>query len=142
MAEILHLGASSLTGKSVNALVEEAFGKSEFPLALRLTNHTPRHLVFPDVRAELKPNFNAPDNQIEVTFKDHAQLTRFASDLDSLSELNQWADAMALDVLDDGQPDEAVAKVPAAGKGQKKVAAEPKSSTGASADDAANTDKK
>lgn len=77
MANTLHLGASSLTGKSVNALVEEAFGKSEFPLALQLTNNTPRNLVFPDVRAELKPNFDAPGNQIEVTFKDHAQLTRF-----------------------------------------------------------------
>jgi hypothetical protein len=142
MASTLHLGASSLTGKSVNALVEEVFGKSEFPLALRLTNNTPRNLVFPDVRVELKPNFSAPDNQIEVTFKDHAQLTRFASDVDSLSELNQWGDAMALDALDDGQPDEAAAKVPATGKSQKKAGAESKPPADAAADDAANTDKK
>ncbi|PFH07852.1 hypothetical protein BCF11_0199 [Collimonas sp. PA-H2] len=142
MANTLHLGASSLTGKSVNALVEEAFGKSEFPLALRLTNNTPRNLVFPDVRAELKPNFSAPDNQIEVTFKDHAQLTRFASDVDSLSELNQWGDAMALDTLEDGRPDEVAAKVPATGKSQKKATAEPRSPADTPADDAANTDKK
>ncbi|PFH08068.1 hypothetical protein BCF11_0420 [Collimonas sp. PA-H2] len=142
MANTLHLGASSLTGKSVNALVEEAFGKSEFPLALRLTNNTPRNLVFPDVRAELNPNFSAPDNQIEISFKDHAQLTRFASDVDSLSELNQWGDAMALDALDDGQPDEVIAKVSAGGKGQKKAGAESKSLADTAADDAANTDKK
>ncbi|WP_211441385.1 hypothetical protein [Collimonas humicola] len=142
MAEILHLGASSLTGKSVNALVEDAFGKAEFPLALRLTNHTPRHLVFPDVRAELKPNFSVPDNAVEVTFKDHAQLTRFASDVDSLSELNQWGDAMSMNMLDDGQPDEAVAKIPAAGKSQKKAAAELKPPADKATDDAANTDKK
>ncbi|MDB5768017.1 MAG: hypothetical protein JWQ61_2831 [Collimonas fungivorans] len=142
MASTLHLGASSLTGKSVNTLVEEAFGKSEFPLDLRLTNHTPRYLVFPDIRAELKPNFSAPDNQIDVTFKDHAQLTRFASDVDSLSELNQWADAMALDALDDAQPEEVAAKAPAAGKGQKKAGAESKSPADMPADDAANTDKK
>ncbi|MFJ2989870.1 hypothetical protein ACIPF8_18540 [Collimonas sp. NPDC087041] len=142
MASTLHLGASSLTGKSVNALVEEAFGTFEFPLALRLTNNTPRYLVFPDIRAELKPNFSTPDNQIDVTFKDHAQLTRFASDVDSLSELNQWAEAMALDALDDGQPDEVAAKAPAGGKGQKKAATEPKSPADTAADDAANTDKK
>ena len=142
MASTLHLGASSLTGKSVNALVEEAFGTSEFPLALRLTNNTPRNLVFPDIRAELKPNFRAPDNQVEVTFKDHAQLTRFASDVDSLSELNQWTDAMALDALDDGQPEEVAAKAPAAGKGQKKAAAESKPPADTPVDDAANTDKK
>ena len=142
MASTLHLGASSLTGKSVNTLVEEAFGTSEFPLALRLTNNTPRNLVFPDIRAELKSNFRAPDNQIDITFKDHAQLTRFASDVDSLSELNQWADAMALDSLDDGQPEEVAAKASAVGKVQKKVAAVPKSPVDTPVDDAANTDKK
>jgi hypothetical protein len=142
MANTLHFGASSLTGKSVNALVEEAFGNAEFPLALRLTNNTPRNLVFPDVRAELKPNFRAPDNQIEVTFKDHAQLTRFASDVDSLSELNQWSDAMALDTLDDGQPDAMAVKASITGKGQKKATVEPKSSTDKVTDDAANTDKR
>lgn len=142
MASTLHLGASSLTGKSVNALVEAVFGKSEFPLTLRLTNNTPRNLVFTDIRAELKPNFSAPDNQMEVTFKDHAQLTRFASDVDSLSELNQWGDAMALDALDGGQLDEAAAKVTAGGKGQKKAATEPKSPANTVADDAANIDKK
>lgn len=142
MASTLHLGASSLTGKSVNALVEEAFGTSEFPLALRLTNNTPRNLVFPDIRVELKPNFSAPGNQIDVTFKDHAQLTRFASDVDSLSELNQWSEAMALNGVDDRQPDEVVVKVPATAKSQKKATAEPKSPVDTPADDAADTDKK
>lgn len=142
MARTLSLGASSLTGKSANALVEEMFGKDKFPLQLLVTNKTPRMLVFPEIRAELKANFNAPENVVEVTFKDNAQLTRFTSDIDALSELNQWADA--IDLEEEAMEDPA-AKNLSAGKSQKlsKPVVDPKPTLeGALADDSAATTKK
>ncbi|MEM4990721.1 hypothetical protein V8G57_25260 [Collimonas sp. H4R21] len=100
MKRTLSLGASSLTGKSANQLAEKIFGKSDFPLKLRVTNKTPRALVLPDVRLELKPNFKSPENIVEVVFKDHGFFTRFVSDIDSLSENNKWIDAIELEDVD------------------------------------------
>ncbi|MGS0741338.1 hypothetical protein ACVBEF_05840 [Glaciimonas sp. GG7] len=103
MKRTLSLGATSLTGKSANALAEEMFGHSAFPLQLRITNKTPRTLVLPDVRLELKPNFAGPDNIAEVTFKNHGLFTRFVSDIDALAELNQWADAINVTDVENGE---------------------------------------
>lgn len=50
------------------------------------------------MRLELKPNFALPDNIVAVTFKNHGLFTRFVSDIDTLAELNKWADA--IDVAD------------------------------------------
>lgn len=138
MARTLSLGASSLTGKSANALVEEMFGKDEFPLQLLVTNKTPRMLVFPEARAELKANFNAPENMVEVTFKDNAQLTRFASDVDALSELNQWADAIDLE----GEAMDEPATKSRSQKASKQNVDPKPTPEGAPADDSAATTKK
>jgi len=98
------IGAPSLTGKDFNEVKKEVFGKLEFPVTKLLTNLSGRPLLTPACILE------AGQEKLEVEFNTEDDFTRFFSDIEALSELNQWEKAVVIaapDAYNDDSVDEA-----------------------------------
>lgn len=99
MTRKIRLGAPSLTGKDANDLVAEAFADAKYPLKLEVTNLMPRNVTFPELGNLFLRNVASgkPDMKAVVTVPNHDALQRFASSVEQIAELNQYAQALILE---------------------------------------------
>lgn len=94
----VELGAPSLTGKDANNLVAEAFGSVSYPLTIVVTNHMPRNVAFPEIGLLLAHVASVEGSKAEAVVNDADQFQRFASDVESIAELNGYAEALTVEV--------------------------------------------
>jgi hypothetical protein len=92
----IHLGAPSLTGKDNNTLVKGAFATETYPLTLILTSRVPVPLVFGDAGVALGSN-SSDSKTGTFVFRDSDQLNRFATDVEMISEINGWVNAIIIE---------------------------------------------
>ena len=75
-----------------DAVSIEVTTESDFPLSVILKNNTPSPLVFPGV----SDHQIAPYESAIGTFRSFDHYTRFQSDVQQISELRGWADAVTI----------------------------------------------
>ncbi|GHA78435.1 hypothetical protein GCM10009007_19330 [Formosimonas limnophila] len=92
----INLGAPSLTGKDNNTLVKGAFAAETYPLTLILTSRVPVPLVFGDAGVALGSN-SSDSKTGTFVFRDSDQLNRFATDIEMISEINGWVNAITVE---------------------------------------------
>lgn len=94
---VIKLGAPSLTGKDANQIVAEAFAHAKYPLAVKVKNHMPRDVVFPEVPGLfLKHVANARESEKTVTIASHDLFQRVASSIEQIAELNRYELAVTI----------------------------------------------
>lgn len=93
----VELGAPSLTGKDVNDQVAAEFGKAKYPLKVTAKNLMPRDVVFPELGLFLRHVAAGEGTDAEVEIQNHEVFQRFASDVEQIAELNQYAQALVVE---------------------------------------------
>ena len=91
------IGMSSPQGEGVTQIADEL--ATTYPAKFDLTNNTPSKLVFPNVTGEILMPYETVTG---VEFQDESQMARFITDVEHLSELNKWENAVTLTGADDG----------------------------------------
>lgn len=104
------IGAPSLTGKDANDLVKEVFESAKFPLAVVVTNHMPRQVVFPVVGVFLNHVCDADNASATVKIESYDQLQTFATDVEQIAELNRYEKAITVDEVIKGAKPKAGSK--------------------------------
>lgn len=110
----VELGAPSLTGKDVNDLVAAEFGKAKYPLKVKVKNLMPRDVVFPELNLFLRHVAAADGTEAEVEVPNHEVFQRFATDVEQIAELNQYAQALVVEEVAVAKKAAADAPAPAA----------------------------
>ncbi|MEY3759834.1 MAG: hypothetical protein RIR39_1325 [Pseudomonadota bacterium] len=85
---LLSFGAPSITGINANDLVAQSFVANSFPLDVTIKNQAEYNLVFPN-HCHLKPVYDETGNSAVIKFDSLDALHRFASDAETLAELNK-----------------------------------------------------
>jgi hypothetical protein len=93
----VELGAPSLTGKDVNDQIAAEFGKAKYPLKVMVANQMPRDVVFPELNLFLRHVAAAEGTEAEIEIPNHEVFQRFASDVEQIAELNQYAQALVVE---------------------------------------------
>lgn len=95
----IEIGAPSLTGKSANTLVATEFAKAKFPLIVKVTNHMPRPVVFPEVDGlHLQHCACGDEGNIQtVTITNPDLFARLASSFEQVAELNGYELALTIE---------------------------------------------
>lgn len=100
----IDLGAPSLSGKDANDAVEQAFGKLAFPCDFLVKNLMPRDVVFPEVDGLfLKHCADLSGGQKQVTILSYELLQRLASSIEQIAELNGYAQALSLEIVENNK---------------------------------------
>ncbi|MFZ4504577.1 MAG: hypothetical protein ACOYM1_11570 [Methylovulum sp.] len=103
MSTTLLIGA-----KPTNADLIEKLASSQFPLVIKLTNHLPRNLSFPEVGLFLEPL----TGQGTALIRSYADLARLISSLEQIAILNKHDHAVTLEELTPAPAAVAVAPAP------------------------------
>ena len=92
----LIFGAPSLTGVDANDLVKGSFVATNFPLTITVTNAA--DIRFISQKCHLEPCYDTNANSQSVTFESLDELHRFASDAETIAELNKREKLLSISV--------------------------------------------
>lgn len=84
-----------MAAESANKSCSKLFGDAKFPLNVRLTNHLPRNLAFPEVDVFLPPL----GGKKEACVKSFAELQRLVASIEQIALLNRHGQAVSLEEL-------------------------------------------
>ena len=115
MTRKVELGAPSPGGKGANKQVADEFGKAKFPVKVKVTNHAPRTVVFPEITGLVLAHCASATGgvkEVEIQSLDHLQ--RLASSTEQVAELNGYALFLTIEEVDAAPAPKASKAAPAA----------------------------
>ena len=115
MTRKVELGAPSPGGKGANKQVADEFGKAKFPVKVKVINHAPRTVVFPEITGLVLAHCASATGgvkEVEIQSLDHLQ--RLASSTEQVAELNGYALFLTIEEVEAAPAPKASKAAPAA----------------------------
>ena len=101
MTRKVKFGAPSLSGVGAHKLVADEFSKAKFPVKVKVTNHAPRMVVFPEVPGlELAHCASATGSSKDVEVTSLDQLQRMVSSAEQVAELNAYEPFLTIEEVE------------------------------------------
>lgn len=101
MAEIISIGASSLTGSNANTLIGNAFTANDFPTHVQVTNRVNRWLMFPEIVGLFLRPVGLDDSIKNVQVTSLSLLQRLASSFQAMADINQYSEMVLIEQVND-----------------------------------------
>jgi hypothetical protein len=94
------IGSPALTGVISSVLLADHFVSASYPLRALIINHMPRNFRHNDLNISLKTCAGGVDTQAEVTVQSFSQLQKLCTEVEAISELNDFETGIEIHDLD------------------------------------------
>jgi hypothetical protein len=118
------IGSPALTGVISSVLLADHFVSASFPLRALIINHMPRNFRHNDLNIHLKTCAGGVDTQAEVTVQGFSQLQKLCTEVEAISELNDFETGIEIHDLDAIEAADNAEKSAAASSELEKIAKE------------------